>query len=740
MKHRFSFTVFTLAALAPSLLFAQGMFIPQEHRFPIHGSFSLRSVAIDASIKDQVADVQLTQVFRNLSSQQMEVSYVFPVPPDAVISQFVLLIDGKEVPAKIYTKDEARRIYESIVRTRKDPAILEYLDYGAVQTQVFPLPPHGERKISLRYSQVCRRDREVTEWVLPLMSGKLSSRPLEELRITARIDNPGHIKSVYSPSYAINVERPNDNSATVRYLANGIVPADDFRVLWSLSEKPIGASLLSFRPNDREDGYFLLLASPEVKAPEKYLLSKTVIFAIDRSGSMAGQKIEQARNALRFVLNNLRENDTFNIIAYDDRIETFKPELQRFSDETRAQAHHFIDSINDGGSTNIDGALKKSFELAGDTSRPTYVILLTDGLPTAGVTNPAQIARNAKEANRSHARLFAFGVGFDVNARLLDQLTTDNAGSSEYVRPNENIESAVAKFYARMTAPVLTHVTLDIPNALVNRLYPRDIPDLFAGSQIIAVGRYRTPGHTTIRLTGRVGDRPQTFEFPAHLSTTYHDDTYAFVEKLWATRRIGEIINELDLRGRNQELIDELVRLSTRHGILTPYTAFLADERTSLAAVRENAVRAQDYAFGGGSPGRGARAPGLGGAGGGLSSVTGEDAVNLRLQKANMQRAAIAPSQGQQRYLNAKGQYEVEQNVQVVGNKALYRRSNRWVDPSVTPDDEKKAEVVEQFSDRYFELARSNANLRRYLALPEGCTVKIDGQVYRINPVQNPNG
>jgi len=724
---RFSLLVaLLLACLFPSLALAQGMFIPQEHRIAMRSAFAIKSVTIDASIRDQVAEVQLAQVFRNLSSQQMEVSYIFPVPPDAVINQFVLLIDGKEVPAKIYTKEEARRIYESIVRTRKDPAILEYMGYGIVQTNVFPLPAYGERKITLRYSQVCRREREITEFVVPLMSGKLSSKPIEELKITARIDNPNRIKSVYSPSYSVNIERFSDNSAVARYSANQIVPGDDFRVLWSLSDKPIGASVISFRANDREDGYFLLLASPEIQAADaKGGMRKTVVFALDRSGSMAGQKIEQARNALRFVLNNLREGDTFNIIAYDDRIETFKPELQRFNEESRAQANRFIDSINDGGSTNIDGALKRAFELVGDTSRPSYVIFMTDGLPTAGVQNPGAIAKNAKEANRTRARLFAFGVGFDVNARLLDQLTTENSGASEYVRPNENIESVVAKFYGRMTAPVLTHVKLDIANADVNRLYPRDIPDLFAGSQIIAVGRYRTPGDTTIRLTGRVGDREQTFEFPAQLARGYHDDTYAFVEKLWATRRVGEIINELDLRGRNQELIDELVRLSTKHGILTPYTAFLADERTDLVATRENAEKAQEHAFKLGS---------------GLSNVTGEDAVYARMGKADMQRAAVAPSQGQQRYRDAKGNYKVEENVQVVGNKAMYRRSNRWVDPSVTAEEAKKAEVVEQFSDRYFELARNNSNLRRYLAMPEGCTVKIDGQVYQINAAQPSKG
>jgi Ca-activated chloride channel family protein len=701
--------------------FGQGFIVPPE-RMPVRGAYAVKNVTIDATVRDQVAEVQLSQVFRNLSSRDMEVTYVFPVPADATITNFVLLVDGKELTGKMYPKDEARRIYESIVRSKKDPAVLEYVGYGALQTSVFPLPANGERKVTLKYTQVCRRDREATEFVLPLATGKLSSQPIEELKATVRIESKGRLKSVYSPTFSVNVDRPGDNAAVARVVQNHVVPADDFRLLWTLSDKPIGATIFSYKPSDNEDGYFLMLASPDVQVADAKVTSKSVVFVIDRSGSMAGKKIEQARNALKFVLNNLRDGDTYNIVAYDSNVQTFKPELQRYDSETRLEAQRYVDAIFDGGSTNIDGALKRAFELVGDGGKPSYILFLTDGLPTAGETNPAAIAANAKNANRMKARLFSFGVGFDVNARLLDQLSTENFGASEYVRPNEDIEAAVSKFYSKMTSPVLTDVKLELSGAESSRLYPSTMPDLFAGGQVIIVGRYRTPGDTTIRLRGKVGDREQTFEFPAKLAAKSGDETYAFVEKLWATRRVGEIINELDLKGKNQELLDELVRLSTKHGILTPYTAFLADERTDLHAVSLNRDRAERYAF----ESKESLAQNSSGAAG----------VNLRVAKSQMQQAAAAPKQGQQGYFDAAGNYQVEFGCVVVGNRAFYRRSGRWIDPSVTPEEEKKAVVVEQFSEPFFELARTNANLRRYLAMPEGCTVKMDGQVYQINAVK----
>ncbi|HEV8606131.1 MAG TPA: VIT domain-containing protein [Tepidisphaeraceae bacterium] len=710
--------------LSPILAHAQGIMIPEE-RVRVSGSYNIKNVTIDATIKDQVAEVQLSQVFHNPSSAQLNVSYLFPIPPDAIISQFTLLVDGKEFPAKLYPKDEADHIYESIVRSKKDPALLEYVGYGALQTQVFPLPPGAERKVTLRYTMLCRRDHDLTEFLFPLAPGKLSGKPIEKLELTMRLESPGRIKSVFSPNYSAAIDRPTDNSAIVRFSQDNIEPADDFRILWTLSEKPVGASVLSYKPNEKEDGYFLLLAAPEVKASTDKITPKTVIFCIDKSGSMAGKKIEQARNALKFVLNNLRDGDTFNIIAYDDKVDTFKPELQKCDDQTRAQALRYIDSIHDGGSTNIDGALKRAMSLIGETGRPSYLIFLTDGLPTAGEKREAAIAENARAANKSHLRLFAFGVGFDVNARLLDRLSTENSGTSEYVKPNQDIEASVAKFYGRMTAPVMTDIHLALANIDVNRLYPQILPDLFAGGQIIAVGRYRTAGPTTIHLSGRIGDQAQTFEFPATLAAPNSDETYAFVEKLWATRRVGDIINELDLKGKNQELLDELVRLSTKHGILTPYTAFLADERTNLNAPAANAVRLREEVF--------EKEEGL------ARATSGEAGVELRLAKKQLQEQRFALG-GTQGWNDAKGVYHVEYGCQVVGNKALFKRSGRWTDPTVTPDDEKKAEQVEQFSDKYFELAKTNQNLRRYLALPEGCMVRDGAKVYQINVPQAPRG
>ena len=586
-----------LVALVPGARSARGQGFVVDRQIarrpvPINAAYEIREVSIDARVRDQVAEVQVAQTFHNPGSTQIEAEYLFPLPDDAGVQNLVLMVDGQELPGRLLPRDEARRIYEEIVRTKRDPALLEYMGRGVFRTSVFPIPPGADRKVTLRYTQLCRRDRDVVEFVYPLATQKHSSRPIQKLTFSLRIEGKDPIKSVYCASHDVSITRAGEREAKATLERRDVLPTFDLKLVYTLAEGSLGATILSYRPNPNEDGYFLLLASPEVKALDSRPKPKTVVFVIDRSGSMAGKKLEQAKNALQFVLNNLRDDDTFNIVAYDDRVETFKPELQRYTSASRAEAERFVANIHEGGSTNIDGALKASLAMIPDDSRPNYVLFLTDGLPTAGETNELRIADNCRGGNKAHARVFSFGVGFDVNARLLDRVSGGNGGTSEYVRPDEDIEAHVGAFYSKVTRPAFASISIEMPGTDVNRTYPRDIPDLFEGGQLVWVGRYRQSGRATVKLTGKVGGESRSFDFAADLASPGTSTGYNFVEKLWAVRRVGFIIDQIDLHGQNKELTDELVALSTRYGLLTPYTSFLADERVNLHASTDNSLRA----------------------------------------------------------------------------------------------------------------------------------------------------
>ncbi len=725
---------------------AQGQLVIVDRRpnVPIARSYEIKEVTVDARVRDQVVEVQVAQTFHNPGSVQLESEFLFPLPEDGAVSNLVLLADGQEITGRVLPKDEARRVYEEIVRSKRDPALLEYMGRGLFRTSVFPIPPGADRKVTLRYTQLLKRDGKVVEFSYPFGTQKFTAKPIQRLELRARIESKEPIKSIYSPTDDAVVKRSGEREATVELVRRDVVPTADFRVIYTLADGAIGANVLSYRPSAGDDGYFLLLASPEFKAADAKPQAKTVVFVLDRSGSMSGKKIEQARESLKFCLNNLRDDDTFNVVVYDDRVDSFKPELQRFSRESRDEAVRFVDNVRPGGSTNINEALTTALRMLHDDGRPQYVLFLTDGLPTAGVTGEAAIAENVKKANMRNARLFVFGVGFDVNARLLDRLSGGNSGTSEYVKPDENIEAKVSRFYAKLTAPVLARVQVELTGTDTNRLYPRDLPDLFEGGQLTLAGRYTKSGRTTVRLSGKVGDERRTYEFSADLGDPGANSSYDFVERLWAVRRVGDIIDQIDLRGQNKELTDELVELSKKYGILTPYTSFLADERVGLHDRVANLGRAQDnlrrLSELGGASGVGQR-----GAKGDYANAqqAGQGFVASKATPAGAGRATGGGMGGMglsgYRFAtlakDMEGRDQLVATVRNQGGRTFFFKEGNWVDASVTPEEEKKAIKIEQFTEPFFELARRQKPAdNQFLGFDEPVILKLEGKVYRIEP------
>ncbi len=590
---------------------------------------------------------------------------------------------------------------------------------------------------------------------------------MEKIAIHVSIDSQEEIKNVYSPTHAVKVERPDDRHAAVSFTAENDIPANDFRLFYDVGRGKVSARVLSYRPDKNEEGFFLLLASPQIKARDQKPPKKTVEFVIDRSGSMSGNKIEQVRKALKFVLENLHEGDLFNIIAYDSEVEAFRPELEKFNEKTRNAAMGFVQGIYAGGATNIDGAMKTALGQLKDSSRPSYVVFLTDGIPTTGVTNEAELLKVIKEENQVHARIFTFGVGYDVNSRLLDKLARENHGRSEYVRPNEDIEDRVSRLYQSIESPVMTGVQLEFlfdevkteEGSPIDRVYPKDSLDLFSGEQLVVVGRYKKPGTAKVVLKGSVDGSQQKLDFPAELTARSGDETCGFIEKLWAVRRVGEIIDELDLKGKNDELIKELVELAKKHGILTPYTSFFADDNTNLHDVAANEARAD----------RRLRA---------LDEVEGQSGVAQRQYKASLKRgeqavpaAAGAPGMSYGGAANghdfnsrparrsglapeakpadssgvdafqfaapeAAGELQkAGETIRNVGNRAFYRRNGQWIDSTLKEDQQQKAIRVKQFSREYFDLAkRFGKRLTQYLVFDEPAIINVDSQAYLIEP------
>lgn len=744
---KFSIGFLCLASLLCSATLHAQLILPISPRPPVSLSppasptqtFQVKQWTVSARVKDQAATVHLTQQILNTSSTAAEAQCLFPLPADAVVSGLTLLIDGKEVPGKLYKKEEARKIYEEIVRRERDPALLEYVGRDLFQTNVFPLPPQAERKVELRYQQFLKQDQGLTSLMLPLGASRYGSAPIGNLTVDVSLETSQPLKSIYSSTHQPTISRQGDKAATCHLEVQNVAAPTDFRLYFNSNADPVGLSLLGYKPVAGEDGYFLLLANPAVEAAGEQAavpLEKTVLCIVDRSGSMAGEKMKQAQEALKFVLQRLRPGDLFNIIDYSDDVVAFRPELLRAEPKNIEEAVAYADRLRSGGSTNIDGALQTGLKMLSSAGKPQYVLFFTDGLPTAGEQNELKIAEHVKQFNVQQARLFNFGVGYDVNSRLLDRLSRDHRGLSVYVRPHENLETVVSSFFNRIGEPQLTDLqiqltaqgTSDPAATIALQAYPRVLPDLFAGDQLVWVGRYSKGGDVQVTLRGKAGAAEKSYTLQAKLPVDPGETSGSFIEKLWAARRIGEIIDQLDLNGQNQELVDELVQLSMKHGIMTPYTSFLAQEDVSLADRKENLSRARTESEK-------------------LSISSGRDGFAQRAFKSRLQQAGSAPAAGNLPGFgssNTTWNFESEtreaaprETLRQVQAKTFFLKQNRWYDSSLKEGDEQAAKQIRQFSDEWFALAAEKSGEYAPLLAQSGeLVLQLGATTYHILPAE----
>ncbi len=722
-RHALERPLLTLGLLAVLLLLmlifaarpvsADGFIIPQP---PVDRPIPWRDIPltvkhhrVTVTIDNQLATTKVDQVFVNEADFAVEGTYLFPLPEDAAISSFDMWVDGKKLEGKLLGRDEARRIYEDIVRREKDPALLEYVGRGAFQARIFPIPPRGERRIELTYSQVLRAESGLVHYRYPLNTEKFSARPLDEVAISVDISDKTPLRAIYSPSHPVSVTRDSERRATVGYEARDVKPDRDFDLYYGLSADAIAVNLLSYKPFD-EDGYFLLLVTPPVE-PEGAPVAKDVILVMDTSGSMDGEKMEQARGAAQYVLDHLAPADRFNIVAFSTATRLFADRPVPASEAAAGKA--FVEKLTAAGSTDINRALLEA--LAGaDPQRPTVLLFMTDGLPTAGEIDPDRIVANVSGNAPKSVRLFSFGVGYDVDTLLLDELSAKHRGTTAYVRPEQDIEEEVSGFYAKVSAPVLVDVEATFAGITVEDMYPYPLPDLFAGSQLIVAGRYRGSGEADLRLTGQVNGQPRVSRYTGLRFVERGGSE--FVARLWAQRKIGYLLTEIRLRGEKPELVQEVIDLSTKFGIATPYTSFLVEE-PGLEFAQPLPPMGGFGRGGGGSAGAApTAAPAAQDAG-----RSGPAAVQKAQNEAALQQAETVTE-------SAAGE-----TIKQIGGKTFYLEGGAWVDTAFDAK-KMKAEAVKFGSERYFRLLTEHPEIGPYLALGDRVTVVAQGRAYAIEP------
>jgi Ca-activated chloride channel family protein len=687
----------------------------------------IRAHRVSVEIDNQVAATRIEQVFYNESSRPAEGTYIFPLPVGAAVSNLVMWVDGKPIEAKILDAEEARAIYDRIVRQMRDPALLEYVGAGAIQASVFPIQPFSEVKIEIEYSQLLAVENGLVNYTYPLRTDQFTRRPVEQISINVSVKSNDEIGPIYSPTHRIAISREGKFAFRVGYESSYERAAGDFVLYYGLARDEINVNLLTYRESANEDGFFTLMITPPIQAEADRIIPKDVIIVLDQSGSMFGEKWDQARDAVKFVLDNLNARDRFNIIAFSTGYRIYATDLQPVSEARRAK--EWIGGLEALGGTDIDSALKQAMQMV-DRERSTVILFLTDGLPTEGETDVADILDNVEAAAPPNVRMFTFGVGDDVDTFLLDQLVQMFRGAGTYVRSGERIDEEVSSLYNKISAPVLTNLAIDFGNVLVEEVYPAlPLPDLFAGTQLIITGRYRNSGSPTITLTGELDGERKVYRYEVDFPANAGGEV--FIPRLWATRKIGALLNAIRLHGEDPELVESIVRLSIRYGIITPYTSFLIQEQDIFTQTgveeAQTVFQAQtDQAFGAAS---------------GASAVdAAESAANLAAAEAPMPAMTTAPAWEREKAgddSGAPGGYASSapegQPIRYAADRTFVWRDGAWIDTLYNADEMTPITVV-FLSDAYFDLLDLDPRVGEYLALGDHVLFVWNGQAYEVVP------
>lgn len=716
---------------------------PLPRPVPLPNALPVKSINIDVKISGQVATTHVTQIFRNDTPYTLEGTYFFPIPETASISEFAIWENDKKLVGEVRSREEARRIYDDIVRRLRDPGLLEYAGKDLFQATIFPIAPNSDKKLELTYTQILKAESGTVAYRYPLGTGgriwnnPFPPRPLPPRPVPLPMsrengnENPSNqtrnekigtvsgrieisatqaLRNIYSPTHLIDIKRTGETKAVLRFESNE-KEQRDFQLFYGLSDKDFGLSLLTYREAGK-DGYFLLTLSPKDDLLEKQIVNKDIVFVLDTSGSMADEgKMEKARAALLFGIRTLRDGDKFNVISFAGEEHLMENNLIAADEAEKKRGADFVKKLNPTGGTNINDALVSALKQFNTSNRAKMLVFMTDGLPTVGETNAEKIVQNVKSAKGQDVRLFTFGVGYDVNTQLLDKLAAENSGAADYVEPKEDLEIKVSNFFTKVASPVLSDLQMDFGGVETDYIYPRKLTDLFRGSQVTIIGRYKNERdlqNVTLRLQGKANGESKIFNYE-NLSFPQRAEDNDFLPRLWATRRVGWLLEQIRANGETKELRDEIADLGTRYGIVTPYTSYLATDGSFNSAAPVNGRMMIN-----------------GAAADAVREASGKSAVKLSVQQNKQQANATLAPKDKEIFVADSSQN------QFVCAKNFFNQNGVWQDADYKPE-KKLPEITVKFgSDEFYDLLKKEKQLAQYFALGEQVIVVLNGKVYRV--------
>ena len=685
-----------------------------------------QSSAVRVDLVDRVLRYEITEMFVNRGSRVGEADFMFPLPKGAAFQDLKLSINGEMVAGETMSADRARQIYEEIVRRQRDPALLEWMGYGLLRARIFPIAPGEEKKVVVRFQTVAPREGDAlrVDYFRGMRSNQreMNQEPEGRTSFVLTYPNDPMYGTAYSPTHSIFEQRYGSESSADNYGDRSFasnnrgsvrrVEVRDARgevtLLIPIRRSTSAAiSLLANAPGN-DDGFALITLSPPSIRPRA--VPRDVTFVIDVSGSMSGQKIEQARAAGKQLLRTLSPMDRFRLIDFSSDVRTFRNDFSAATRENVGAAERYLDQLDAEGSTNISGALDEALSAPVQAGRLPIVLFLTDGQPTVGERDASVIASNVAK-QRGSRRLFTFGVGADLNVSLIEQLALEGRGTASFVRPEESVERAVGIVASRLTSPLVTDVRVHADGVRLLKMHPSGPVDIFAGEDLVILSRYDGSGNAVVRFDGQTTSGPVSWSTRVNFPERSRENP--FVARLWATQRVGYLSAEKRKHGGSREIDDEIRDLGERFGIPTEFSSYLVVEpgmnRSRPPADMVGAGLGQVVVTGASS------AP--------VSGAIQFEAAKIAAAQRTVTSAYAADS--------ASGVRD-DANVRRAGNATFVLRDSVWTDVRY----KKSATVlrVKPFSDAYFKLIELVPELREPFSVGERVVVSGRSMAIELAP------
>ncbi len=743
-----------LAALPAGSASAQGILLPNGD-----GATPLRQTEqrVHFQVTDDLTVAHVTHEFRNETDTALEAIYYFTLPKGATTTDFAMWMDGKRIKGEVLPRERARAVYDSIVSRLRDPALLETSDGDLFTASIYPIPPRGTQRIEVEFAMPNLHKNGLLQLHYPISRSEVGAA--ERLSFEADIDSRNEITSIQAP-YDEPTRRIDGRQAEVKIERNK-AQRDDIALLVATSGDDLGLSLVTFDPdgNEGDEGYFMATVSASSDLLREGALGRQMTLVIDRSGSMSGGKLAQAQVMLRKTIESLGEHDTFNLISFSRDTEELFATPRTATQENRDAALRFVDALVADGDTNIEAALRVALEQPTRSGRPHAVVFVTDGLPTRGERDIDVLLQLAKGSRTSRddrpvtsRRIFSFGVGYDVNTRLLDGIARNGDGESGYVRPSEDISDIVGGFVAGLASPLVTGLQLDFGDQVTD-LHPRILPDLYPGRPITVFGRFSSPMSQEVTLRGQARSGSVRTSFGAEFGSSTDSANAAFVGNLWAARHVSDLLDTIRIDGATPERVRIVTEVATRWGIVTPYTSFLVtpdgqgevDEGGEGDGEEEPEFEPMRHHISGG-----VRSERL------MEAVSHEDqqagpvaasriasgrevaAAPKASRKAEAAAAAPAAEVGKQAVEDSLARNRSRSSLRAESSTSSRFASGRtfsrlgevWVEAGLANRSPDRRIVA--WSQAYFDLLRSHPELREALALGERVLLSVGGQVVEV--------